>query len=86
MPNTREPGWIPGAPKTFGERLKRVRTELGLSQIEFAESIGVPHQTLSTWERGATPSRDINQFEVVNRVYAQHGTNRDWLAYGETPS
>lgn len=75
-------GWVPSAHSTFGNRLKLVRATLKLSQIDFAAAIGVPHQTLSTWERGVTPI-SVDVFEIVNRVYQEFGVNRDYLAYGE---
>ena len=31
---------------------RRVRRRLGLSQMEFARRIGVPHETIRNWEQG----------------------------------
>jgi hypothetical protein len=40
------------APATVGERLKRRREALGLSQREFAKKIGVYPSTIQRWELG----------------------------------
>lgn len=43
--------------REHGERLKADRELLGLSQIEFAELLGVHWVTISRWERGVkTPN------------------------------
>lgn len=31
---------------------RRVRKRLGLTQVEFARRIGVPHETIRNWEQG----------------------------------
>ncbi len=31
---------------------RRVRRRLGLTQVEFAHRIGVPHETIRNWEQG----------------------------------
>jgi putative transcriptional regulator len=36
----------------MGSRLKRLRTEAGLTQAALAERAGVPLQTLRNWEHG----------------------------------
>lgn len=38
----------------FGSKLKQMRTKLGLSQEQFAESLGVTRQTIASWEKGKT--------------------------------
>ena len=42
----------PRAAEGWGERLLRERTNLGLSQKETAERLGVDPGTLARWERG----------------------------------
>ena len=37
----------------FGERLKELRVEKGLSQRKFGELLGVCNQTVSFWESGS---------------------------------
>jgi len=41
-------------PETLGERLQVVRRALGFSQVTLAEAVGVPQQSVSSWERGLT--------------------------------
>lgn len=41
-------------PQTLGERLQVVRRALGFSQVTLAEAVGVPQQSVSSWERGLT--------------------------------
>ena len=38
--------------KTFGERLKELRHEKGVGQVELAEKIGVSKGIISLWENG----------------------------------
>lgn len=41
-------------PKTLGERLQVVRQAFGFSQAFLAEAVGVPQQSISSWERDIT--------------------------------
>ena len=34
------------------DRIKRMRSEAGMSQVKFAEYFGIPRRTLEDWERG----------------------------------
>lgn len=44
--------------KNFGARVKAVRTQLNLSQEDFAHALGVSFTTVNRWENGKTsPSR-----------------------------
>jgi len=44
----------------FFERVKKLRTSLGLNQVEFGKKIGVTKQCISNWESGYIhPSIDI---------------------------
>ena len=38
---------------SVGERIKRRRIELNLTQMQLAQKVGVYRPTVSTWERGA---------------------------------
>lgn len=40
----------------FGDNLKKVRKEKGLSQEALAEKINVVRQTISKWEKGVSHS------------------------------
>lgn len=37
---------------TVGERIKAARMQVGLTQKELAEKLGVPYQSIGQWERG----------------------------------
>lgn len=41
-------------PKTLGQRLQVVRQAFGFSQALLAEAVGVPQQSISSWERDIT--------------------------------
>jgi DNA-binding transcriptional regulator YiaG len=50
--------------ETFSERVKKVRSQLNLSQEDLAHAIGVSFATVNRWENGKTlPSKlALNQF------------------------
>lgn len=48
------PEGYPNEPRTPGEHLRRRRLNLGLSQREVAERLGVDGWTILNWERGKT--------------------------------
>lgn len=59
----------------FGQRLKQLRNELGLSQREFAEKIGVTASALSAYEKGQkNPSVNV----AIN-VALEFKVSMDWL-------
>ena len=59
----------------FGQRIKQLRQELGLSQRDFAEKIGVTASALSAYEKGLkNPSVNV----AVNTALA-FDVSLDWL-------
>ena len=57
-------------PKDFPERLERFREVTGLSWGELAASLGVDHERVTSWRRGALP-RDLalpKLYRVAQRV------------------
>ena len=44
----------------FAERLKKLRTETGLTQEQLGERIGVQRMTIIRWEGGSNPPSDEN--------------------------
>ena len=40
------------AMRDMGRFVRRVRRRLGLTQVEFAKRIDVPHETIRNWEQG----------------------------------
>jgi transcriptional regulator with XRE-family HTH domain len=65
--------------KHIGERLKLVRTRLGLTQAELAKALGVSRFAVIKWEKG---ERDVPSsiYEVLGK---QFGVNLNWLLTGE---
>lgn len=45
-------------PSELAKRIRTVRKQAGLSQAEFGVEVGVTQETISAWERGATPVPD----------------------------
>lgn len=41
-----------GAMRDMARYARRIRQRLGLSQVEFARRIDVPHETIRNWEQG----------------------------------
>lgn len=59
----------------FGQRLKKLRQDLGLSQRDFAARIGVTASALSSYEKGTmNPSLAV----AVNTA-SEFGESLDWL-------
>ena len=50
--------------KAFAERLRELRKERGLSQIQLAEKLGVDFRTISNWENGVRKP-DIDMLVIV---------------------
>ena len=59
----------------FGQRLKKLRTELGLTQRQFSEKIGITASALSAYETGQkNPS-----VGVAMDIALTYGESLDWL-------
>lgn len=50
---------------TVGERIKELRTQLGLSQVEFAEKINVSKQTLYKYENNIITNIPSDKIEAA---------------------
>ena len=70
VPN-RIPQW------TFGERVRKVRRQSDLTQVEFAEKLGVTRAALESWESGRNEPRNI--VDVAVRLEAITGVPRQWF-------
>lgn len=51
--------------KTVGERIKELRMNLGLSQVEFAEAINVSKQTLYKYENNIITNIPSDKIEAI---------------------
>lgn len=59
----------------FFERVKELRTSLGLNQVEFGKKIGVTKQCISNWESGyIQPSVDM-----LRRIAETFSVSTDYL-------
>lgn len=70
---------------SFGDRLRKARTTVQMTQGEFAEAIGIKEGTLAAWEtdRAAPRSRDI--VDVAKRIEALTNISTAWLLGIELP-
>lgn len=60
-------------------RIKTIRKELGLTQTEFGESIGLKQTSVAGYETGArTPSEAI-----VLAICKEYNVNEEWLRTGK---
>ena len=61
------------------KRVKQIRTDLSLNQVEFSKAIGVTNSHISKIERGGSvPSNNL--IKLICKVY---GVNEEWLLSGK---
>lgn len=53
---------------TVGDRIRRKREELGISQTELAEKIGVPKQNLYKYEKNIVTNIPSNKIEEIANI------------------
>ena len=63
----------------MNERLKQLRTVLGLSQEAFGETVGVTKAAISRIESGINSLSD----RMILSIVKQHNVNERWLRTGE---
>lgn len=63
----------------FGERLRKLRRALDLTQQEFADRIGVKRNTVATYEIG----RSVPVDAVFSLICREFSVNETWLRTGE---
>jgi transcriptional regulator with XRE-family HTH domain len=61
---------------TLGERLRKRRQEVGLSQRELARRLGIRHATISDLERGVQKDMSIGLLRGLARAL---GVTSDWI-------
>ena len=60
------------------ERLKQLRKELGLTQQEFSDKIGIKRNTFAQYENGRNEPIDA----VVRLICSTYNVNEEWLRTG----
>lgn len=67
---------------SLGDRIRKVRDDLGLSQQQFADQLGVDRKTVSNWEseKNRPRRRDLMMISSVADV------NLAWLTGGDIES
>jgi len=68
---------------TDGDKLRKVRRHLGLTQEEFAEKIGVKASTYMAWESDRNRIRDLRI--IARRIKLMAGTPLWWWFDTERP-
>jgi len=61
------PAWR-ADPAHAGRRLRAIREAAGLSQLQLAATSGIPHETLSRWERGTWVPLGRNVFRLAQAL------------------
>jgi transcriptional regulator with XRE-family HTH domain len=64
--------------QTIGARIKDKRKEMGFTQEQLAEKVGVTYQAVSKWETDVSYPDVVLMAEVARAL----GTSLDWLATG----
>ncbi|MGB1090538.1 MAG: helix-turn-helix transcriptional regulator, partial [Oceanobacter sp.] len=65
--------------KTLGDRLKQRRQELGLTQVDIANRLGLTKATVSLWENGTNKPNGEN-FHTLAKTLK---TSSEWLLSGK---
>lgn len=64
---------------TIGARIRTIRRQAGLTQLEFARTLGFSRRALASWESDrAEPS--VSVLPALRRLY---GADLDWLVMGD---
>ena len=64
---------------TIGERIRHRRKELGMTQKQLADKLGVRYQTVQAWELNARNPKP----ETVKKFAEALDVSANWLIYGE---
>lgn len=60
------------------DRIKKIRTSVGLTQQQFGEKLGLKRNTIATYETG----RGEPQSSTIVSICREFGINKDWLENG----
>ncbi len=59
----------------FDERIKALRTSLGLNQVEFGKKINVTKQSVCNWENGNI----LPSIEMLKKIATVYAVSTDYL-------
>jgi len=65
----------------INERIPKLRKELGLNRVKFAEFLGLTSQFISTVESGKSKFTEAN----IRLICLTFGVHEEWLKTGEGP-
>lgn len=68
--------------RTIGERIRERRKELGMTQKQLADKLGVKYQTVQAWELNSRNPK----LETVEKLASALGVSSGWLVYGDEDS
>lgn len=54
--------------ESFGERIRELRKERGITNYEMAERLGISRNTLTNWERGEKEPHSVEILEEMAKV------------------
>lgn len=54
--------------KNFGERIRELRKERGITSYEMATRLGISRNTLTNWERGEKEPHTLEIFEEMAKI------------------
>ena len=54
--------------ENFGERIRELRKERGITNYEMAERLGISRNTLTNWERGTKEPHSVEILEEMAKV------------------
>lgn len=66
---------------TVGDRIKVLRKELKLNQLNFGQKIGITESAVSNFESGRRNPSD----QTITSICREFGVNKEWLLEGEEP-
>lgn len=81
--STEAVNWSERLDWTFGDRIRKIRRAVNVSQGEFADAIGRTRESLSTWESGRIDApRDV--VAIAKRIELAYGVPASWTLGLET--
>lgn len=64
---------------TFGDKIRKARSEAGLNQVEFAQRVGLTPSTLAAYETDRTTPRLKNLGTLAKSIEVLTGIPRSWF-------